>query len=161
MNDSPLNYSDVQGYDGTGSGSPHDDGEIWSAANYDIRQALIAKHGAGTAADQLACARGQRPPDQCPGNRRWMQIVFDAYLLMATARSRMLDSRDAYLAADRMRFGGANQAELWTAFARRGFGEKATSPDPTPEDDGPTSAAPTTRIRSRASSRRCARTRAP
>ena len=40
MNDSPLNYSDVQGYDGSGNGSPHDDGEIWSAANYDIRQAL-------------------------------------------------------------------------------------------------------------------------
>ena len=59
----------------------------------------------------------QRPADQCPGNRRWMQIVFDAYLLMAPEVS-MLDSRDAYLAADRMRFGGANQAELWTAFAR-------------------------------------------
>ncbi|MBA3432055.1 MAG: M36 family metallopeptidase, partial [Actinobacteria bacterium] len=29
MNRSPLNYSGVQGYDG--SGSPHDDGEIWSA----------------------------------------------------------------------------------------------------------------------------------
>ena len=47
----------------------------------------------------------------------------------------MLDARDAYLAADRMRFGGANQAELWTAFARRGFGEKAASADPS-EDDG-------------------------
>ena len=47
----------------------------------------------------------------------------------------MLDARDAYLAADRMRFDGANQAELWTAFARRGFGEKASSPDPTPGDD--------------------------
>ena len=134
MNASPLNYSDVQGYDGSGNGSPHDDGEIWSAANYDIRQALIAKHGAGTAADQLACARGQRAPDACPGNRRWMQIVFDAYLLMAPEVS-MLDSRDAYLAADRLRFGGANQADMWTAFARRGMGERAASPDPTPGDD--------------------------
>ena len=134
MNDSPLNYSGVQGYDGSGNGSPHDDGEIWSAANYDIRQALVAKYGAGSAADQLACARGQRAADECPGNRRWMQIVFDAYLLMAPEVS-MLDSRDAYLAADRMRFGGANQGELWTAFARRGFGENAASPDPTPDDD--------------------------
>jgi hypothetical protein len=134
MNASPLNYSDVQGYDGSGTGSPHDDGEIWSAANFDIRQALVAKYGSGTAADQLACARGQRPADQCPGNRRWMQIVFDAYLLMAPEVS-MLDSRDAYLAADRLRFGGANQDELWNAFARRGFGQGASSPDPTPEDD--------------------------
>jgi extracellular elastinolytic metalloproteinase len=141
MNDSPLNYSDVQGYDGSGMGSPHDDGEIWSAANYDIRQALIAKHGEGSAADQLACARGKRPADQCPGNRRWMQIVFDAYLLMPS-RVSMLEARDAYLAADRMRFGGANQQELWTAFARRGFGEKATSkdtndPDPVPSFESP------------------------
>src|SRR3712207_3340909 len=41
MNRSPLNYSNVQGYDGSGRSSPHDDGEIWSAANYDIRQAMI------------------------------------------------------------------------------------------------------------------------
>ena len=37
MSDSPLNYSNVQGYDGSGNGSPHDDGEIWSAVNFDIR----------------------------------------------------------------------------------------------------------------------------
>ena len=34
----------------------------------------------------------------------------------------MLEARDAYLAADLLRFGGANQNELWQAFARRGFG---------------------------------------
>ena len=127
MNTSPLNYSNVQGYDGSGMGSPHDDGEIWSAVNFDIREAMIAKYGAGDAATQLACARGQRPADQCPGNRRWMQTVFDAYLLMADGEVTMLEARDAYLAADRMRFGGANQAEAWSAFAKRGFGEKASS----------------------------------
>ena len=137
MNESPLNFSGVQGYDGSGMGSPHDDGEIWSAANYDIRQALVAKHGAGDAALQLQCARGEKTADQCPGNRRWMQIVFDAYLLMPPdGQVSMLEARDAYLAADRMRFGGANQGELWTAFARRGMGESAASPDPTPANDG-------------------------
>ena len=39
----------------------------------------------------------------------------------------MLEARDAYLAADMMRFGGENQSELWLAFARRGFGKDATS----------------------------------
>jgi len=125
MNKSPLNYSNVQGYDGSGMGSPHDDGEIWSAVNYDIRQALLAKYPAG---DQLACARGQKPVDECPGNRRWMQLVFDSYLLMPMdGQVSMLEARDALLKADQMRFGGANQNELWTAFARRGFGEKASS----------------------------------
>jgi extracellular elastinolytic metalloproteinase len=70
--------------------------------------------------------KGAVPADLCPGNRRWIQIMFDAYLLMPAAPS-MLEARDAYLAADVMRFGGANQQELWQAFARRGFGENAVS----------------------------------
>jgi extracellular elastinolytic metalloproteinase len=70
-----------------------------------------------------------------------MQIVFDAYLLMPSAVS-MVEARDAYLTADRMRFGGANQAALWNAFARRGLGEGASSntnadPDPVPSFTSP------------------------
>ena len=138
MNASPLNFSDM-GYDLTGP-QVHADGEIWSATNYDIRQALVAKYGAGDAKSQVDCAEGRVPAGNCPGNRRWVQIMFDAYLLMPTAPS-MLDARDAYLAADQMRFGGANQAELWLAFAKRGFGKDAkasntaadTDVDPTPD----------------------------
>ena len=37
-----------------------------------------------------------------------------------------LDARDAILAADVMRFGGANQDILWRGFARRGFGVNAS-----------------------------------
>jgi extracellular elastinolytic metalloproteinase len=124
----PLNFSDI-GYDITGA-QVHADGEIWSATNYDIRQALVAKynasHPASNRALQRDCAEGRRPAGLCPGNRRWIQIVYDAYLLMPTDPS-MLDARDAYLAADRIRFGGANQNELWLAFARRGFGQRAFS----------------------------------
>src|SRR3712207_9447230 len=36
-----------------------------------------------------------------------------------------LDARNAYLAADVLRFGGANQDLLWLGFARRGFGQNA------------------------------------
>ena len=132
MNDSPLNYSNVRGYDGSGEASPHDDGEIWSAVNYDIRQAFVAKYGAGNAGLQLSCAEGATPVDQCPGNRRWMQLVFDSYLLMPMdGEVSMVEARDALLKADQMRFGGANQQEMWDAFARRGFGEKASSGNPT------------------------------
>ncbi len=128
----PLNFSNM-GFDITGP-QVHADGEIWSATNYDIRQALVAKYGAGTPQLQRDCAEGRLPADQCPGNRRWIQLMFDAYLLMPTAPS-MLDARDAYLAADRMRFGGANQAELWLAFARRGFGAGAASSNTTADTD--------------------------
>jgi hypothetical protein len=74
--------------------------------------------------------------EQCPGNRRWIQIMFDAFLL-EPGYVGMLDARDAYLAADVMRFGGANQAVLWDAFARRGFGEFASSGSPDDQDPVP------------------------
>ena len=124
----PLNFSD-HGYDITGA-QVHADGEIWSAVNFDIRAALVAKYNASFPASNLSmqreCADGVRPAYLCPGNRRWIQIVYDAMLLMPAGPS-MLEARNAYLAADMMRFGGANQSELWLAFARRGFGKDATS----------------------------------
>jgi hypothetical protein len=98
MNDSPLNYSDV-GYDLTGP-QVHADGEIWSATNFDLRGAI--------------------------GHTVWRQVMFDAYLLMPSAVS-MVDARNAYLAADQMRFGGVHHAAMWGVFARRGFGEAASS----------------------------------
>lgn len=128
LNDNPLNYSDL-GFDVTGP-EVHADGEIWNATNFDLRQALIDKYNASfpatDAALQKRCADGVLPADQCPGNRRWIQVVYDAWLLMPPAVS-MLGARDAYLAADVMRFGGANQAELWRAFAHRGMGEFAVT----------------------------------
>ena len=122
MSDSPLNYSDVA-YDLVG-GQVHADGEIWSATNFDIREAMMARYPGG---DQVACANGQVPVASCPGNRRWVQLVFDAWLLMATGSVSMLDARDAMLAADQMRFVGANQDLLWNAFAARGMGTSASS----------------------------------
>ena len=124
----PLNFS-AMGYDITGP-QVHADGEIWSATNFDIRQLLVKKYDERFPATdrdlQRRCAEGRTAPNRCPGNRRWIQLVFDSFLLMPTAPS-MLDARDAQLAADVARFNGANQHELWLAFARRGFGEAAFS----------------------------------
>ncbi|MGH3470109.1 MAG: M36 family metallopeptidase, partial [Thermocrispum sp.] len=135
MNNSPLNYSDLE-YDGNGTTSPHADGEIWSAVNFDIAESLNAKYDAqfpsGDPALQERCAKGELPAEECPGNRRWAQLMFDGFLLQPSG-STMVDSRDAMLAADVLRFGGANQAELWDSFAARGLGETASS---TGADDG-------------------------
>jgi extracellular elastinolytic metalloproteinase len=47
----------------------------------------------------------------------------------------MLGARDAYLAADVMVFGGANQTQLWHAFASRGMGQTASTTSS--DDDNP------------------------
>src|SRR5204862_2981431 len=49
---------------------------------------------------------------------------------------------DAYLAADMMRFGGANQTELWHAFAQRGMGTGASTNGTADSDPKPSFASP-------------------
>ncbi|MEV8633655.1 M36 family metallopeptidase [Streptosporangium sp. NPDC051023] len=122
MSKSPLNYSDI-GYDRT-EPQTHEDGEIWAATQFDVREAFLKRYGNGTLAQQRACADGRRPVERCPGNRRWAQLTFDA-LLLTTGAGSLADERDALLAADRVRFGGANQDIIWRAFAGRGLGEGA------------------------------------
>ena len=142
INDNPLTYADY-GFDSTGP-EVHADGEIWNGTMWDVRQALVDKWNASFPYDDKAlqqrCASGTAtssplPADQCPGNRRWVQLMFDAFLLQQGATS-MLDARDAMLAADQMRFGGANQKVLWQAFARNGMGVDASTP--TADDHEPT-----------------------
>ena len=143
----PLQYGDL-GYDVTGP-EVHADGEVWSAAMFDVRRQLVSKYNAryreSNRALQLRCSMGnttQQPPatplpaGQCPGGRRWIQLMFDSFLLQQSGTS-MLDARDAYLAADRMRFGGANQTAIWRGFAGDGMGSNAMTAST--EDDQPVS----------------------
>ncbi|CAB4740364.1 unannotated protein [freshwater metagenome] len=132
INRNPLNYSNY-GYDTLGV-QVHADGEIWSGTQWEVRQALVEKWDARFPYRdkklQVACAEGTPnaspvAPQFCPGNRRWIQLLFDAFLLQQGSTT-MLDARDAMLAADRMRFGGENQQVMWRAFARRGMGANAT-----------------------------------
>jgi extracellular elastinolytic metalloproteinase len=91
-----------------------------------VRAAFIrrydAKFPSSDAELQQACADGKLAADQCPGGRRWIQLVYDGWLLSQSSVT-MLGACDAMLAADQMRFGGANQDLIWNAFAARGFGE--------------------------------------
>ncbi|GAA4694771.1 M36 family metallopeptidase [Nocardioides conyzicola] len=144
----PLNYSDY-GFDTTGP-EVHADGEIWNGTQWEVRQALVAKWNSQFPyADkqlQKDCtiasgAQSPLPASHCPGNRRWIQLVFDAFLLQQGATS-MLDARDAMIAADQMRFGGADVDTLWAAFARRGMGGAASTPDADSSDPTPSFASP-------------------
>ncbi|MEN8720142.1 MAG: M36 family metallopeptidase, partial [Oceanococcaceae bacterium] len=134
---SPLTYGSME-YDPSGITSPHSDSEIWGATNFTVRQALIDKYNAdfpvSDKARQLDCAEGREASTNCPGNRRWAHLLYDGMLLQPASPS-MLDSRDAMLAADVLRYDGANLRELWDAFAQRGMGASAFS-------DGPSDTSP-------------------
>jgi hypothetical protein len=140
MSKSPLNYSNMS-YDLVGQ-QVHADGEIWSATSFDVRQAMIDRYGLGNPALQRKCADGQEPVERCPGNRRWIQQAFDALLLNASGAVSYVDMRDATLAANQIRFGGADIPILWNAFAQHGLGRDAASngtgdPHPTPSFASP------------------------
>ena len=142
INKNPLNFSNY-GFDTTGP-EVHADGEIWNGTMWEVRQALVDAYDGGLrttrAQLQLACAQATRNETPlrargCPGNRRWVQLMFDSFLLQQGSTS-MLTARDAFIAADEMRFGGANRDRIWEAFARRGMGGGAGVVDG--EDTEPT-----------------------
>jgi hypothetical protein len=144
----PLNYSDI-GFDNVGP-EVHADGEIWVALQIDLRDLFLQRYPSSGTAEDLACLRGQQSSNTCPGDRRWMQLYFDAMVMMPRNPT-MQDARDAQLAADMARFGGANQDLLWEGFGIRGLGQLAqTNPnvgtsgnasaadtDPTPDFSSP------------------------
>jgi extracellular elastinolytic metalloproteinase len=136
---STLNYSNF-GYDVLGP-EVHADGEIWVAANLRVRREFVARYGEGTPVVQQSCADGLIEVASCPGNRRWVQLVFDSFLLQASGNPTMVGMRDNLLAADMARFGGANQDIIWKAFAESGLGQGATAApentDPTPSFASP------------------------
>jgi len=97
----------------------HRTGEIWASALWDMNWLLVNKHGfdgnlltgynaAGTIAQQA-------------GNKLALQLVLDGMKLQP-ANPTFADARDAILQADLVLTGGANQGEIWQAFARRGMG---------------------------------------
>jgi hypothetical protein len=88
----------------------HADGEIWFEALWETRAEFIAQFG------------------EREGRRRAAQIIIDGMKLSPPAPS-MVDMRDAILLADRTDFKGASQAQIWRAFAKRGLGVLAYSPD--------------------------------
>ncbi|MFI5841401.1 M36 family metallopeptidase [Catenuloplanes sp. NPDC051500] len=122
---SPLNFSDMA-YDQVGQ-QAHADGEIWTATQLRLRTAFLEEYGDGSAELQKRCAEGKVDIGRCPGNRRWIQLMFDSFLLQAASQFSMLDMRDNMLAADLARFGGENQKLLWDVFAESGMGRDATS----------------------------------
>ncbi len=112
-----------------------------SRSQIDLRDLFLARYPSPGAATDIACARGQIAPTTCPGDRRWIQDYYDAMVMMPRNPT-MIQARDAMLAADLARFGGANQDLLWQGFAMRGFGQHQNTvsnadTDPVPDFSSP------------------------
>ena len=99
----------------------HADGEIWVAVEIDLRDLFLQRYPSSGNAEDIACVRGQQNTNTCPGDRRWIQDYYDSMVIMPRGPT-MTQARDAMLAADMGRFGGANQDLIWQGFAMRGFG---------------------------------------
>ena len=150
----PLNYSSY-GFDTTGP-EVHADGEIWNAAQMQVRQALSKAYDgrfpSTNKALQKQCALGHKADGTpastfagCPGNRRWVTYLFDAMILQASGSPTMVDMKDSMLAADMLRTKGVDRAVIADAYAVRGLGagSKAVNTedtDPTPSFASPTAA---------------------
>jgi hypothetical protein len=88
----------------------HNQGEVWCVALWEARANLVRKHG------------------WTVGNELVLQLLTDA-MKLSPANPNFIEARDAILEADRVNHQEANYAELWDAFAKRGMGAGATSPD--------------------------------
>jgi hypothetical protein len=122
MTKNPLTFKDIDPAQASAHGgiprSPiigstanevHNEGEVWCVTLWDARANLINKHGWAV------------------GNHLILQLVTDG-MKLTVPHPNFLQARDAILQADMVDTGGANQNELWTAFAKRGMGFSATSP---------------------------------
>lgn len=97
---------------GSAADEVHNQGEVWCVTLHEIRASLVAKYG------------------WTNGNELALQLVTDG-LSLAPANATFLEARDAIVQADSVDTGGADNFELWTAFAKRGMGFSAVAPDST------------------------------
>jgi uncharacterized repeat protein (TIGR01451 family) len=87
----------------------HNAGEVWCVTLWEMRANLIDKYGFA-------------------GNRLALQLITDG-MKLTPRNPTFLHARDGIILADQVNNGGANFNEIWRAFAKRGMGFSATSPD--------------------------------
>ena len=96
----------------------HGIGTMWCTVLWDMTWALIAQYG--FSADLY---------NGNAGNNIAIQLVIDG-MKYTPASPGFVDARDGILMADQVRYGGAHQNLIWTAFAARGLGFSASQGNP-------------------------------
>lgn len=109
MSVNPLTYNSVRSVS-----IPHGVGTVWCSMLYDIYWDMVDKYGFNE--DIYDPTTG--------GNNMTLQLVMDG-LKLQPCNPGFVDLRNAVIAADSLRYGGANRDLLWRAFARRGLGFSA------------------------------------
>ncbi len=104
----PLTYADIA--DIPVEDQPHDPGEAWTLALWEVYWNLVDEYGFDT---DLVFGSG--------GNNLMLQLVTDA-LKLQPCEPTFVAGRDALLLADQVLTDGANQCAIWRGFARRGVG---------------------------------------
>jgi hypothetical protein len=105
------------------SNEVHDAGEIWCSTLWDLSWRLIDRYGFSSDYDHGYEAAN---PSRNGGNTLALKLVMDA-LKLQPANPTFSQARDAILQADQILTGGANQYDIWSAFARRGLGASSSS----------------------------------
>ncbi len=95
--------------------SPHLVGSVWAVMLWEMYWSLVDEHGYDA---DLYNGTG--------GNNLALQLVIDGLKIQQCSPG-FINGRDAILQADQVNNAGANQCEIWTAFAKRGLGEGASS----------------------------------
>ena len=129
MASSPLKYSSLCTIGG--GCEVHNDGEIWTAAFWDMRTALVARYPA-------------------TGKTFAFQLIVDG-MKNTAANPTFLSARDGILAADVTDNGGADTCLIWGAYAGREMGFSASTTgngdtSPTVATDGPSTCTPVANI---------------
>jgi uncharacterized repeat protein (TIGR01451 family) len=105
--DVPL--SPIDGFNPLFAAEVHNQGELWCVTLWEMRANLVDRYG-------------------FEGNELALRLVTDA-MKLTPPNPNFLQARDAIILADQVDNGGANFVEIWRAFAKRGMGFSAVSPD--------------------------------
>ncbi|GEM_PF-3160615 len=120
----PLTLASFNG--GFPNNEVHNSGEIWCSVLWDMNWMLINKYGFDA---DLYTGYNPAAPLGTPaaaGNKLALQLVMDG-LKLQPANPSFIQARDAIIQADQVLTGGKNFADLWIAFARRGWGFSAST----------------------------------
>lgn len=111
----PHTYADIVNAVSAADGSisPHYVGSVWAEMLWEMYWNLVDKHGYDA---DIYQGTG--------GNNMAIQLVTDGLKLQGCSPG-FIAGRDGILLADQQNNAGANQCEIWTAFAKRGLGVSA------------------------------------
>jgi hypothetical protein len=124
MTVNPSTYASVA--DAIGISQPHGIGYVWNTMLWEMYWNLVDRYGYNANIyDRWSTG----------GNNLAIQLVMDG-MKFQPCRPGFVDGRNAILAADTALTGGANQCEIWRAFAKRGLGFSASQGLSTSRSDG-------------------------